>query len=168
MSARSSTSAGCAGRHPALLGTHHPLRRSPIFAGGFGPYERRISGRPRTDFPHRIDHQTLKAMKRYILFLLATLLSAAVSGQTAARTDSLAQHPQSEQTASAAYASDPDQVVGSGPTRLTSTTTFLRQFRFTKRFCRAAGNRANSTITWQTPISRSRKSVGRSSTTTGR
>ena len=57
---------------------------------------------------------------------------------------------------------------GIRPTRLTSTTTFLRQFRFTKRFCRAAGNRANSTITWQTPISRSRKSVGRSSTTTGR
>lgn len=49
-------------------------------------------------------------MKRYILFLLATLLSAAVSGQTAARTDSLAQHPQSEQTASAAYASDPDKL----------------------------------------------------------
>ena len=49
-------------------------------------------------------------MKRYILFLLATLLSAAVPGQTAARTDSLAQHPQSEQTASAAYASDPDKL----------------------------------------------------------
>ena len=49
-------------------------------------------------------------MKRDILFLLATLLSAAVSGQTAARTDSLAQHPQSEQTASAAYASDPDKL----------------------------------------------------------
>ena len=49
-------------------------------------------------------------MKRYILFLLATLLSAAVPGQTAARTYSLAQHPQSEQTASAAYASDPDKL----------------------------------------------------------